>query len=88
MVLFSLHTALALAGKYYQFSSGLYTDYVTKQRDFQFIDKNLHSLSFHSSDYACRHIGAALIELEDTLGQNTMVTCTGEEKGHTMRLLI
>ena len=28
---------------------------------------------------ACRHIGAALIELEDTLRQNEVVTCTGEK---------
>ena len=33
----------------------------------------------YSSDGACRHIGAALIELEDTLRQNEVVTCTGEK---------
>ena len=33
----------------------------------------------YSSDGACRLIGAALIELEDTLRQNEVVTCTGEK---------
>ena len=33
----------------------------------------------YSSDGACRHIGAALIELEDTLRHNEVVTCTGEK---------
>ena len=39
----------------------------------------MHLLSLYSSDGACRHIGAALIELEDTLRQNEVVTCTGEK---------
>jgi len=39
----------------------------------------LHLLSLYSSDGACRHIGAALIELEYTLRQNEVVTCTGEK---------
>ena len=34
----------------------------------------LHLLSLYRSDGACRHIGAALIELEDTLRQNEVVT--------------
>ena len=38
--------------------------------------ENVNLLSIDSSDGACRHIGAALIELEDTLGQNAVVTCT------------
>ena len=33
----------------------------------------------YSSDGACLHIGAALIELEDTLRHNEVVTCTGEK---------
>ena len=39
----------------------------------------LHLLLLYSSDGACRHIGAALIELEDTLRQNEVITCTGEK---------
>ena len=39
----------------------------------------LHLLLLYSSEGACRHIGAALIELEDTLRHNEAVTCTGEK---------
>ena len=39
----------------------------------------MHLLSLYSSDGACRHIGAALIKLEDTLRQNEVATCTGEK---------
>lgn len=39
----------------------------------------MYLLSLYSSDEACCHIGAALIEVEDTLRHNKVVTCTGEK---------
>ena len=39
----------------------------------------MNLLSIYSSDGAYRHVGAALIELEDTLRQNAVVTCTTEK---------
>ena len=39
----------------------------------------MHLVSLYSSDGACRRIGAALIEPEDTLRQNAVVTCTSEK---------
>ena len=32
---------------------------------------------YFSSDGACRHVGAALINLEETLRENRVVTCPG-----------
>ena len=34
---------------------------------------------YFSSDGAYRHVGAALINLEETLRENTVVTCTGSK---------
>ena len=34
---------------------------------------------YFSSDGACRHVGAALIHLEETLRENSVVTCTGSK---------
>ena len=39
----------------------------------------LHLLLLYGSDGASCHIGAALIELEDTLRQYVVVTCTGDK---------
>ena len=55
---------------------------------------NLHLLSLNSSDGACRHIGAALIELEDTFDKTKWSLALAknaygkEERGHTMKLVI
>ena len=34
---------------------------------------------YFSSDGACRHVGAALINLGETLRENRVVTCTGSK---------
>ena len=69
---FSLHIAL-----HWRVSTA--GDWTACFKNFRSLFDNLNLLSIYSSDGACRYIAAALIEIEDTLRQNAVVTCTSEK---------